>query len=426
MKAIESYQDKVNAFKADALYQALNDADRVFLDKLFAEFKFTQQELRILTEAACDLRMWQEMPLKELWQEGLSAIVKEGASQSDAHRIKKEILTFVRDRVSRLKKIERRYPEEKPDIQKPQRELYESATDKPLLGPCPVASPKTVCCQLRTLDAVESCDFGCSYCTIQTFYGDKIVFNKNLKEQLERIKLEPDRFYHIGTGQSSDALRWGNRNGILDHLSAFAARHPAILLELKTKSDNIEYFFEHQVASNIVCSWSLNTETIINHEEHFTASLDRRLKAARQVADTGVKVAFHFHPIVYYENWQAEYRKVVEEVLTLFRAEEVAFISYGSVTLIKPVIKEIRKRKLPTKILQMEMVKDPHGKLTYPDDIKLSLFSAINEYFKPWHGKVYRYLCMERSFFWDKLFGWHYETNDEFEKDFGRQVMLKL
>ena len=44
------------------------------------------------------------------------------------------------------------------------------------LGLCPVASEKEArCCNLLTLDAVESCGFDCSYCSIQSFYNQKKV-----------------------------------------------------------------------------------------------------------------------------------------------------------------------------------------------------------------------------------------------------------
>ena len=88
---------------------------------------------------------------------------------------------------------------------RPPLKIIAEESDKQIFGSCPVASDKTVCCNLRTIDAVENCAFACSYCTIQTFYGEQVVFHKNLKEKLQGIELEEDRFYHIGSGQSSGA-----------------------------------------------------------------------------------------------------------------------------------------------------------------------------------------------------------------------------
>jgi len=104
----------------------------------------------------------------------------------------------------------------------------------------------------------------------------------------------------------------------------------------------------------------------------------------------------------------------------------VLFISFGSITLIKPAIKKIRKLGNPTKILQMEMVPDPHGKLTYPDEIKIAMFSNMYHSFQAWHDNVFFYLCMEKVSIWEKSFGYVYSNNEEFEKEFGAKTMCKL
>ena len=82
--------------------------------------------------------------------------------------------------------------------------------------------------------------------------------------------------------------------------------------DCKTKSNNIKYLLEHKVPKNIICTQSLNTQTIIDNEEHLTASLTKRINAARRVADKGVKVGFHFHPIVEYKGYLDEYQKIYE------------------------------------------------------------------------------------------------------------------
>ena len=296
-------------------------------------------------------------------------------------------------------------------------------TDKKIYGMCPVASEQTVCCNLRTIDAVERCVFGCSYCAVQTFYHDEAVFDADFAAKLAAVELDSDRFYHFGTGQSSDSLAWGNRAGNLDALSAFAERNPNVLLELKTKSNNVRYFEENSVPPNVVCSWSLNTPVVIANEEHFTADLEERLAAARKVADRGVRVAFHFHPMVHYEGWESDYPAIASDIMGRFGADEVAFISFGSITLIKPVIKKLRELGNRTKIHQADFVPDPHGKLTYRDEIKVAMFSTMYETFRPWHRTVFFYLCMEKASIWLDALGFVYENNEVFESDFGRRTM---
>lgn len=421
MTAPFDYAEKFESFKQQTLYERLVPQQQDFIRNIAFAHHFTFQEFRQVVEVCRDLGMWREGSLEDWWKTATTQTAAKGP------QLKKHLIQNLHAHITKLKSAPVIYPTAALTRPK-QREKNLIATEdseKKIHGMCPVASEKTVCCNLRTIDAVENCIFGCSYCTIQTFYSDNIVFHENFAEKLRAIQLEPDRFYHFGTGQSSDALAWGNRNGILEAICRFAADHPNILMELKTKSDNIRYFLENEVPANIVCSWSMNTPTIITNEEHFTASLEKRIGAARQVADKGVKVSFHFHPMVYYEGWQRDYPEIAATLMRQFKPEEVLFISFGSVTFIKPVIQKIRALGYQTKILQTEFVSDPHGKLTYADDVKIEMFKTMYEIFAPWREQVFMYLCMEKAAIWENTFGYVYQNNEEFEQAFGAKTMCK-
>jgi spore photoproduct lyase len=126
-------------------------------------------------------------------------------------------------------------------------------------------------------------------------------------------------------------------------------------------------------------------------------------------------VGFHFHPIVHYDQWRQDYALVVEQLDSLFKAEEVALVSLGTLTYIKSVMREIRKRAIPTQILKMPMV-DANGKQSYPDALKHTLFSHVyNSFPDSWKSGVFFYLCMEERRLWKPVFGYEYASNSEFE-----------
>jgi len=417
-----NYATKFEKLQEFGLFQKLDSGQQDFVRSVAFEQRLTFQEFRQVVEIVRDLAMWGEDSLAHWWRS------QSEASGLTGRQLKKHLLGKLQEHIGRMRSGPKVYP--KIGLPRPKaREKYKvvsEQSDKTIHGMCPVASESTVCCNLRTIDAVENCAFGCSYCTIQTFYNDTFVFDADFAEKLKAIELDPDRFYHFGTGQSSDSLAWGNRNGNLDALCQFAADNPNVLLEFKTKSHKIKYFLQNEVPQNIVCSWSLNTPTIVQNEEHFTASLDQRIAAARTVANQGIKVSFHFHPMVYYQGWQIDYPEIAQRLDGLFDTDEVLFISFGSITMIKPAIKQIRGSGLATKILQMEMVPDPHGKLTYPDDIKTAMFKKMYQAFAPWQNKVFFYLCMEKASIWEETFGFVYPDNDEFERDFLDKCMGKI
>jgi spore photoproduct lyase len=418
MRSVTDYAAKLERLEAQTLLPRLRRPTRAFLRALASQYRFTFQELRQVAQAARDLEMWRETPLEAVWS------AAERSVAGGRRERKKELLRRLQAHLSELAGAEKTYPDS--GLAAPPRRrlrLVGRETSKRILGLCPAYSDQTVCCGLHTLDVVRGCSFGCSYCTIQTFYGETVELESYLASKLEAIELDADRSYHIGTGQSSDSLVWGNRGGTLQSLLDFAAQRPNVLLELKTKSDNINYLLDVPVPANVVCSWSLNTDTIIDNEEPGTAPLELRLRAARAVADRGIAIGFHFHPMIFYAGWSRDYGEVAARLLDRFAAHEVTFVSMGSVTLIRPVVQEIRRRGGESKILQMELVPDHHGKLTYPDGVKLKLFRKLYSSLGPWQREVLFYLCMETATMWRQVLGNAYGSNAEFEQDFLRRCL---
>jgi len=402
---MNSYEDKFNKAITNTFYSKLPSDEQNFIREKAFLYKFSHQELLQIINIARDLEMWDEQRIYEIFPD---------------HPTKKVALKKLREIYESIRNTPNSYKNfELKNIPKEQKFTFKTEEKEGFgLGLCPVASEKTRCCNLLTLDAVESCGFDCSYCSIQSFYNQNtITFDAGFKDKLLNLKLDPNKTYHIGTGQASDSLMFGNREGILEALLEFARKNPNVILEFKTKSDNISYLLESDVPKNILCTWSLNTPTIIKNEEHLTASLDKRIAAARKIADKGVKVGFHFHPIVEYEDYLDEYQEVYEKLILQFKPSEVALVSFGTLTFIKPVIKQLREREFRTKITQIPH-EDASGKTSYPEATKIEMFKHAYESFKPWQSgdeKVFFYLCMEPHALWSKTFGYQYATNNDFE-----------
>jgi len=403
---MNSYANKFNNAITNTFFEKLPQNEQNFIREQAFHYKFSHQEIKQIINIARDLGMWDEKRITVIFPEHTQRKV-----------VFSRLVTAyetIRDRPNSYENFQLK------NIPKEQKFTFKVAPKEGFgLGLCPVASEKTRCCNLMTLDAVESCGFDCSYCSIQSFYNQNtITFDSSFQEKLLNLNLDTNKTYHIGTGQASDSLMFGNREGVLDALFAFARKNPNVILEFKTKSDNIKYLLENDVPQNILCTWSLNTPTIIENEEHLTASLEKRINAARALADKGVKVGFHFHPIVEYVGYLDEYKTIYNTLLEKFQAKEVALVSFGTLTFIKPVIKQLRGREFRTKITQIPH-EDASGKTSYPDTTKVEMFKHAYESFAPWQkgeDKVFFYLCMEEHAMWAKTFGYQYATNNDFER----------
>ena len=406
--------EKFNEHITKTNYENLKEKNKEFIKEIYLKYLFSYQELKQLIDFAIDFNMWNEKELYEVFEEKYPS--------------RKNAFNHIRRVWEDLKSSSNSYKTfDEKAYEKPRRFSFDEIKKESVgLGSCPVASESTRCCNLLTLDAVQSCGFDCSYCSIQSFYNqDKIGFDVNFKDNLKKLKLDPNYTYHIGTGQSSDSLMWGNKDGLLDALFDFARKNQNVILEFKTKSNNIKYFLENDVPSNIICTWSLNTPTIIKNEEHLTATLEQRISAAKALANKGVIVGFHFHPIVRYENYLDEYKEVFDKLIAEFDLDDVALVSFGTLTFIKPVINKIKSRDFKSKILQMPF-EEINKKQSYPYEIKKEMFKFAYDSFKAWHNKVYFYLCMEDHKLWKDCFGYEYFSNNQMEDMMKMSYLSKI
>ena len=418
--SVNPYISKLKLLENDDIYASLGKDSKNAIARIGEKYNFSFQELRQLTEISVDFKMWNEKPI--------SSCLEIIENNFQAKPNKKVILAEIKKVWNSLKNSKANYEDipsksyYRPDLRK----VKYIENDNKVLGMCPVASDKTVCCNLMTVDAIQGCGLGCSYCSIQTFYTDgKISIDKNLSEKLNNINLDPNKNYHIGSGQSSDSLAMGNTGGVIDAQLDFARKNPNIIFEFKTKSKNIKYLLNTDVPKNVFVSWSLNPQIFIDNEEHGTASISQRLASARALSDNGILVGFHFHPIVFYNNYQKDYSDIIQNLRHMFSSDEIAMISMGTLTFIKSAIKKLRKAGLNTKVLQIPM-SDAVGKSSYSLEIKKEIFNHVYNEFSFWHEKVFFYLCMEESIVWEMVFGSYYKNNELFESALFNSVYSKM
>jgi spore photoproduct lyase len=408
------------------IFKSLPEEDRESLFMLEERFRLTFSQLRQVATAMVDCRMWGE---SKLWNHLQDILIQ--AEQLLQKRQVRQVGDWIFEELMVVYKAIQASPKKygQEGVREFQtRYRYENKKmEEGIFRVCPAASPNMVCCNLKTLNIVDNCAMGCTYCFMQNHFDEAVIkVPENLDKRLAEIQLDPNRLYRIGTGEYSDSLLWGNRNNILEHLAEFALQHPNILLELKTKSANIGYLLENNIPWNVCCSWSLNPETVVRNEEHGTASLEARLKAARKVADKGLPVAFHLHPMIWYEDWERDYLELIERIKTLFKPEEVLWISFGTITLIKGLEQKVRESFIHTRILQMELEETADQKFTYPFAIRTAMYKHAVKALGDWRSQVFHYLCMEDSRTYLDVLGYDYPSLEAMDDAFNKNIFAKL
>ena len=403
----------------DDILQKLPENTQDSINNLFASIHFSFQEKLEIVKEEADLRQWKETPFVELAD--LNSITGKPDGRANSRYMK-----AMREYMHTLRASETDYTNFTPERKKHPKTKAVVEDNAILIGrcPCPVDGEKTRCCKLRTLDAVQQCSFGCAYCSVQAFYNEnQIRVVDNLQERLDNMDLAPE-IWHIGTGQASDSLLWGDDFGTLSALSNFADKHPNIVIELKSKSNR--NVFDKKYPKNMIFSWSLNAPTIIEKEEHLTATLSERLTAAEKARDNGNLVGFHIHPMFYFKGWEDEYSMIAKEIEKRFSPDDICMISMGTLTFTKAVLKRLREQGEESKVLQMEL-SPAAGKFSYPLDVKEKMFSNMYLSFtKEFRDKIFFYLCMEDPSLWKPVLNREYSCDKEFEQDMQNHYFKKI
>ena len=251
MNKLEPYHAKFARIRSQTSFDRLPEEQREFLRTQSFEYRFSQQELRQLCEIGVDLNQWGEESIIGVWP-----LAPEPGLPPKERRA--EIVEALCRHADLLRSTPKQFgiPVEASGSGQYRIRSGQKEREHLGLGYCPVASERTRCCSLLTLDAVENCGFGCSYCSIQSFYhDDEIHFDSSFADKLQALELDPEKIYHIGTGQSSDSMMWGNRFGVLGALMDFARRNPNVILELKSKSKNIAYLLKNQIPIRTFSGW---------------------------------------------------------------------------------------------------------------------------------------------------------------------------
>ena len=306
----------------------------------------------------------------------------------------------------------------KDPVLKGKKTLYITYNHGALIKECPGTSYYT-CCDYTILYQASFCPMDCSYCILQAYFHPPVLQyfveqeksllgQKTISKQLNNI-FKQNKIYRIGTGEFTDSLIWEKLNNkpffsVKNIVKKFAKQNNSIL-ELKTKTVNIESLENIDHNNKTIISWSLNTQKIIKSEERFTASLIQRLKAAKQCESWGYKLGFHFDPVVIYENSEKEYQKVIKLIFQYVKKENIVWISIGSFRFM-PDLKSIIKKRFPqSKIIYGEFIKGLDNKMRYFKPLRIELYKEIVLCIKKYAPNIMIYFCMEDQEVWEKSLG---------------------
>lgn len=276
---------------------------------------------------------------------------------------------------------------------------------------CP-CSKNAISCGYRILNLGSGCIYECVYCYLQIYLKNApgIILPFNLDDFFKNLPEKPLNSsifcrVRLGNGEFSDSLALDDITQWSFQLVSFFRKKPDFLFEFKTKSKNIDNLISIKAEENIIISWSLNPQVIIDSLEFYTASLKERISSAKICAEHGYKVGFHFDPIVYYKNWEDDYHELVNLVFKNIAVKKIAWISLGTLRF-NPELKKIIENRFPdNKILDEELFIDFDNKLRYHPQLRIIIYKKMYSWIRKWGRGIPVYLCMEHKDIWKEVYG---------------------
>jgi len=275
----------------------------------------------------------------------------------------------------------------------------------------PGISPGMVCCNYYVVNLAKNCIYDCSYCFLQDFLGNNpmqvaYVNVEDLLVELEEVFTQyPDRNFRVGTGELTDSLALDAIVPYTAYLLPFFNQQSNAVLELKTKSDQIANLLDHSDPTNIIVSWSLNPQTVIDQEEKGAPSLAQRLESAKACLDKGYRIGFHFDPIILIPGWEDAYQQLVNILCDSLPIAKVEWVSLGSFRY-RPSLKSIIKNRHPqTHLFTSEHLPSKDGKFRYLRPLRNHAYKTIRGYLKSRLEELNIYICMETQEIWEGVTG---------------------
>ncbi len=292
-------------------------------------------------------------------------------------------------------------------IQQAKETLFITKNRGSFIKECPGTSCYT-CCGYKILHIGTFCSMDCSYCILQSYFHPPVLqFFVNHKDLIKEIYtlFKKEAVSRVGTGEFTDSMIWERWTGLSAVLVPEFSKQSVAVLELKTKTTDIDLLKKMHHNRKTIVSWSLNTERIIKEQERRTSSLTARLKAASACESWGYPVAFHFDPVILYDGCEEEYKKVIRSIFSYVSPGNTVWISIGTFRFMPPLKSIIRNRFPDSKITYGEFITGLDGKIRYFKPLRIDIYKKMVAWIKEIAPDVLVYFCMEDDEVWEKASG---------------------
>lgn len=193
-----------------------------------------------------------------------------------------------------------------------------------------------------------NCIFDCRYCFLQGMFRSAhyvhFVNTEDFFDEIQKtIEEHPGETSTFFSGYDCDSLALEPVTGFIESSLPFFAQNPKGLLELRTKSTQIQFLLKHPPIENCIVAYSLTPKEVGQALEHKTPPLHQRLQAIEKLSRKGWRIGLRLDPMIPCQNIEQIYEPFFEQIFQKVDPKSIHSVSLGGLRLPKSAYQRIQK-----------------------------------------------------------------------------------
>ena len=228
-----------------------------------------------------------------------------------------------------------------------------------------------------------NCIYDCRYCFLQGMYSSAnyllfVNFEDFFRSISETIQNNAGSSLTFFSGYDCDSLALENVTHFMGFILPLFKKHPNALLELRTKSVQLQPMISTTALQNCVIAYSLIPEAISKSLDNKTPSIQRRIGAMKTLSQAGWKLGLRFDPLIHGRDWRILYRDLIKDIFKEIPVHSIHSISFGALRFPKAMFKKIHSL-YPDEKLFSGPLSQSDGLVSYRNDIENEMVNFCRE-----------------------------------------------
>lgn len=219
-----------------------------------------------------------------------------------------------------------------------------------------------------------------------------INYEDFMNEMAQVLNERPDQTSYFFSGYDGDSLAFDNISGFIENFLPFFSKHPRAILELRTKSIQINSLLAQPVIENCIVAYSFTPEQISVKVEHKVPPLKKRLIAMQKLSVAGWQIGLRFDPLIYDPNFSNQYQELIENIFLLISPEKIHSVSIGPLRFPQKMYQKIVKLYPHDQLLAQPLFKRGQ-QISYPESIEIEMKQTVLRILQNYLPKTLLFEC---------------------------------